>query len=103
MGMAFIGVIAILFGGSSSGGGNPFDGLITAFCVVIYIALLYAYWACGVLFFFWLFEAVGLRSVAPVGLILPIIIPMLIASIVNGVRRSRRSAGGPVGSRSAAT
>lgn len=98
MGMAFIGVLAILFGGSSGSGGNPLEGLITAFCVVLYIGLLYSYWACGVLFFFWLFESIGLSNIAPVGLILPIIIPMLIAGIINGVAeyrayRAHRSAG----------
>lgn len=88
--MTFIGVLATLLGGSAaSGGGNPLEGLITAFCVVLYIALLYVYWAAGVYLFFWLFDAVGLHSIAAVGLILPIIIPMLIASIINGVTEYR--------------
>ena len=97
--MTFIGVLAVLAGGSSAGYRDPFGALASLLAFVVCTGLLYAYWACGVYLIVWFGQHV--IRVAPgseaaawlimVALMGPIMLPMLIASVIQGLLHWRRA------------
>lgn len=80
MGTLF-GIMVILFGGSSGGGQTSMlNSICTGLAVILYIALLYVYWAAVALGLMWACDAVGLDHAYSTFIILlgPIAIPMVL-------------------------
>lgn len=81
MGMAFIGVLAILFGGASGGSqSSGWDGIFATIAVILYLLGIYAYWVGSALGLIWATDAVGLSHGISIFVVLlgPIVIPMFI-------------------------
>ena len=93
--MTVIGVIAVLFGGSGGGYSNPFAGIASALAFLLCAGILYVYYWMSVLGILtaaeWFYGGGGKIGVevGVFALMGPIVIPMLIASIVNGISAYR--------------